>query len=145
MYFDSKIILLFFVSSSIFLYSSNQPNQSWKLTFFNGYMQAYDDLESPKVGDSLKHHEIVDILQKSFNHAVNFAQEKDSEIIERVRSQVDFFAGLSDAEKIEEEMKKCESGMKKAKSWFARMATPQYKAECFVKAFCDEAQKRIAQ
>ncbi len=115
--------------------------QNWKLTFFEGYMDRYQQLPT----GSPKHPDVADILQSSFNNAIALVDEQndvEQEIVTAVGEQISYFATLQNEQEIQEEMAKCENGMKRANSLLARLMPKTKKADYFVQAFCNEHKKR---
>lgn len=123
--------------------SSSDVKKDWKVVFFAEYMDGYQKLSSPG------HKEVADVLNDSFNKALDLVQEEDQaqdqefDLVEAVRSQVTYFVTLSDEKDKTREMEKCNQGMKKASSWYARVTPAAVKAQYFVQAFYNESQKRI--
>lgn len=118
------------------VFVSDVSSESWKVSFFNGYMKGYSALGSRSHGD------VAQVLQQSFSQAELVAPEKDRDLVDGVRSQVEYFASIESEEEKRRELAKCEEGMKQAQSSWARWAPDGVKAHFFVNKFAEESEKR---
>lgn len=116
--------------------AADKSSNRWKIVFFREYMDEYAKLDKPD------HKGISQVLKKSFEKSEPLIPKQDKELADGVRDQVMYFRSLRDPNAIAREVKKCEDGMKKARSIWAKMASDGLKARKFVNRFYSEYSKR---
>ena len=130
------IICIAIITGSLQLLSDN-INDNWRLNFFNEFINGYNTIKTPD------HKSISKVLIKSFNSVKCIIPEKECDLKTKINAQIEYFSNLTDTKTIEYEVKKCTSGMKKANSFLAKLASEKTKANMFIKRFKEEYNSRI--
>jgi len=132
----------FFLTMSLSIFSIELlpvGSESWKVQFFDHYMQGYKDIESDP-----SHSKIAEVLEQAFQSSTEFVPERERELALAIQDQIHYFATLQDPEIIKREVKKCTNGMKLANSLFGKIASKGVKANKFVDNFKKEYDKRMS-